>query len=395
MTTPTAPTTMAEAVDLGVQAADADAGIAPTSQEGTGDDDSSTTGTEGDDGTVERDESAAVDSDPAGKAGDEDGGAGGAAAEGDGKAGDADGETPAGGDEGKDAAKAGGKDGKAGDGKPGQKADPLNDPIPKDLKEATQTRIQDLIKIGKEQTTRAAEAEQRFTTIVQRVRDTGSTPEQYGQALGYLSLVNSGRREDIVKALEFIEGERIALARMAGVPLAGVSMIGDYPDITAELKAGKITPERAEELAAQRAAQEFTSSRDKYNTQLGEQRVAHQREAQAAQGELNAEEARLMKDDPDYKAKRPLILKLILPQIRSGRLKPNEWLPEFQRLYSAVPTPRKPSPSDAGRALAAARGGKPAPKQPLRATQPAGGQAPAPKTMAEAVELGIQMGTRG
>jgi len=391
MTTPTAPTTLAEAIDAGVAAANADAGIAPTAQEEPGNDPSSEAGTDADAGDDQRDISALSGGTPDGAPDGKDGGDGETAAAGDVDAGKTDGEDEAGEDKGKDAAKPGDKVAKPGDKQP----DALNDPIPAGLKEATTKRIQDLIKIGKDQTTRADQAETRFGTIVQRVRETGASPEQYGQALGYLSLVNSGRREDIVKALEFIEGERIALARMAGVALPGVSMVGDYPDIAAELRAGKITPERAEELAAQRAAQEFTSNRDKHNTQINEQRVAHQRAVQAAQSELNAEETRLMTADPDYKAKRPLILKLILPQIRSGRLRPTEWLPEFKRLYSVVPTPRKPSPSDAGRALAAARGGKPPARQPLRANQPAGGATPAPKTMAEAVELGIQMGTRG
>lgn len=378
-----APTSMAAAVDLGVQAANADAGVTQETPDAS-------------ENTEVVDETPADGDDAAAAGGDTDGAAGGdgvpggdAAAAGDGEAAAADGEIPAGGDEGEDADAAAGKDGQAAGTK--KDPDPLNDPIPAGLKEATHKRITDLVKIGKDQTQRADRLEQQFSTIVTRVRDTGSTPEQYGQALTYLTMVNSGKREDILAALEFIEGERIALARMAGVPLAGVSMVGDYPDIAAELKAGKITPERAEELAAQRAATEYSTSRQKHNDQLAATRNAHQAAVRTAQGELNAEEARLMKADPAYKAKRPAVLKIVLPLIRSGKLKPNEWLPEFQRVYKEVAAPVAAKPPAGGKPAA---GGKPQARQPLRATQPAGGQAKAPKTMAEAVELGIAMGSR-
>ena len=382
MTTPNAPTTMAEAVELGVQSADADAGITPATED-NGDGNSSEAGTETDPNAAVGDESTPPGDDSDGAAGGAGVPDGDATAAGDGEAAAAGADGEGEGGEGKPAAKPGDAPAKDGDKK---EPDPLNDPVPEGLKEATTKRIHDLIKIGKDATARAEQVSAQFNTIVSRVRDTGSTPEQYGQALEYLSLVNSGRREDIIKALEFIDGERVALARMAGVPLPGVSMVADYPDIAAELKAGKITPERAEELAAQRAANEFNSNRQKQTDQQTAQREAHTKAVRAAQAELNAEETRLMKEDPAYKAKRPSVLKIVLPLIRSGRLKPNEWLPEFKRIYKEVAAPAaKPGGKP---------GAKPTPRQPLRATQPAGGQAPAPKTMAEAVELGIQMGTR-
>lgn len=397
MTTPNEPTTMAQAVDLGVAAADADAGITPP--EPSNDD----AGTSGDEGAGDGDNGAPSGGDSSGTPSGDDVPNGDASAEGQPATDGADGEAADGGDEGGDSAEGGeGGEGKGGKKKDaaaadGKQPDPLNDPLPQGLKEATTKRIQDLIGIGKTQTARADRAEQQLSTIVTRVRDTGSSPEQYGQALQYLSLVNSGKREDILKALEFIEGERVALARMAGVAVTGVSFLGDYPDIAKDVKDGKITPERGEELAAQRAAQEHTQATQRHTDQLNAQRNAHQQAVRAAQNELNVEEARLLRDDPDYKAKRPLILKLVLPQIRSGKIKPADWLPEFKRIYALTPAPAKPSPSDAGRALAAARkpagGGAPA-RQPLRANQPAGGAQKAPQTMAEAIEMGIQMGTR-
>lgn len=391
MTTPNeGPTSMAAAVELGVQAADADAGIAPSTQEDSNDGQGNTA-TETDAGAPDGDDGAADGGDTDGAASGTDLQDGQPAADGDGAADGEGTDVPADGDEGKDAdgaaKKVGAKEGAA-------KPDPLNDPLPEGVKEATTKRIKDLIEIGKTQTARAERLESQFTTIVTRVRETGSTPEQYGQALEYLTLVNSGRREDIVKALEFIDGERVALARMAGVPLPGVSMIGDYPDIAAELKAGKITAERAEELAAQRAAQEFNDNRARHADQQNAQRTAHQRAVQSAQAELNAEEARLMKADPSYKAKRPAVLKIVLPLIRSGKLKPTEWLPEFQRIYKEIAAPGQSTPSEAARTLAAQRKTTPPARQPLRATQPAGGQTAAPKTMADAVQMGIDMARR-
>lgn len=242
----------------------------------------------------------------------------------------------------------------------------------------------------KEQTARADKAETQLSTIVSRVRETNSTPEQYSQALDYLKLVNSGNRDDLLRALEFMEGERVALARMAGVALPGVSMLSEYPDIVADVQAGKITAARGEELAAARAANEHRQASGNYQQQVQAQRNQHTQAVQTAQAQLNAEEAHLKGSDPLYATKRPIILKIMQPLIRSGAIPPNQWLPEFRRIYADLPAPVASAAGNTARPGAAPAGG--AGNQPLRANQPAGGAVPAPKTMAEAIEQGIAAG---
>lgn len=260
-----------------------------------------------------------------------------------------------------------------------KKPDPLTDPLPNALKPETKERIRTLIGMTKEQTARADKAETQLSTIVTRIRETQSTPEQYGQALDYLRLVNSGNRDDLLRALEFMEGERVALARMAGVALPGVSMLAEYPDLVAEVQGGKITAARGEELAAARAANEHRQQSGQHSAQVQAQRTQHTQAVQTAQAQLNAEEAALKANDPTYMAKRPIILKIMQPLIRSGAIPPNQWLSEFRRIYADLPAPI---------ARPAAATTVPA-NTPLRANQPAGGAVPAPKTMAEAMELGI------
>lgn len=397
-TTPEAPTSMAAAIEAGVQTGNEFNGVeAPAPQE-SDNDDPNISGTPGDEAPDTGDDAPGDSGVPAGTATGETVPDGQAPAAGDVPAVGADGKPLPG--------AAPGKAGDAGAAKTPEQLEAarlaaltpeqreaealkkaLEDPIPNALKGPTKERIKTLIGTAKQATERATKAQQSLDTIVQRVRDTGSSPEQYGQALTYLQMVNSGDRTQIIKALEFIEGERVALARMAGVALPGVSMLNDYPDLEAEVHAGKLTRERAEEIAAQRASTEHADNVNRNADQTAATRQAHQRAVERAQGELNAEEARLTASDPAYKVKRPIILKILLPQIQAGKFRPTEWLPEFKRLYNELPAPvaaRTPTPG--------ARPGQPANgggNPPLRATQPAGGAVAAPKSMAEAIDFGV------
>jgi hypothetical protein len=394
------PKTMAEAIDAGIAAADPNPpAAAATSQEEAADE---TENGELDTGVGEGGEGETEALDGGAPAGATDG-----KVAADGKAAPAgDGKTPvAGADAGK----------KPDAGKPGEKPsektpeqvaaeaaaaaaaakkppDPLEDPIPNALKPATKERIRTLIDRTKTAEARVATVEATFNTIVQRVQDTGATPEQYGQAIEYLGMVNSGDPEQIKRALEFVEGERIALARMAGVALPGVSFLDDHPDLQRDVAANKITPERAEEIAASRAAAQHAANVRAQRQNLQDRAAAGAEQFEAAKTALNDLEVQIKGKDPLYAVKRPIIIRILKPIF--AQLHPSKWPAEFQRVYKELPAPVRPGPGPGttGKPAASAPG---AGNQPLRASQPAGGQVSAPKTMAEAIDFGIsQAGAR-
>lgn len=381
-----------KAIDAGIADASPTPPPAPIKGEGAGDENVDQTPT-GDlpDG-----------SDPAAGAGDGGAEGGTAGAGGDGKP-DGEGEptTPAEGDP--EGGKPDAKDGapKPGERKPGEapkQPDDLNDPLPNALKKDTKERIHRLVDRVKSAEERGQQSEQRLSTIVQRIQDTGATPEQYGQTLQYLTLVNSGDRNLILKALEFVKGEVVALSRMAGVPAPGVSFLEEHEDLMAEVHAGKLTRERAEEIAASRSGQQYAQNMQAHRARQQNDATAYQQEVRSAQDALNAREAELKAADPAYMQKRQVILSIVLPLIRSGAIAPKNWVAEFDRIYKTLPaavrTAAPPGTPPAGVPAGAAAAARAPGNQPLRAAQPAGSARPVPKTLADAIDLGIEEARR-
>jgi hypothetical protein len=95
--------------------------------------------------------------------------------------------------------------------------DAINDPIPKDLKQATQERIRTLIDTTKQATERATVVERDFNQIVEGIKSTGTSPEQYGEMLSFMGLFNSGdpgqQKQALEVAFDFVQ----RLSTMLGV----------------------------------------------------------------------------------------------------------------------------------------------------------------------------------
>jgi len=115
---------------------------------------------------------------------------------------------------------------KAGD-KPGEKpgdpnaaakkpADPINDPIPKDLKKETQDRIRSLVSTTKEVTAQRDAVAKDFDYMIEGIKATGTTPEQYGELLSFMALFNSNDPASQTKALELVESVADRLAMLLG-----------------------------------------------------------------------------------------------------------------------------------------------------------------------------------
>src|SRR5271166_6202461 len=96
------------------------------------------------------------------------------------------------------------------------KKDPINDPIPENLKKDTSERIRSLIETAKTVTAERDQYKTDFDFLVKGVEATGTTPAQYGETLSWLSLFNAGIKGDaaqLEKAYELVEqvAERCAL----------------------------------------------------------------------------------------------------------------------------------------------------------------------------------------
>lgn len=283
-------------------------------------------------------------------------------------------------------------DGKAAAAKaPGTK-DPINDPIPVELKKETRERMVTLVNTAK---TLTAERDQYKATndeLMGMIQETKASPQQYGQALDYLRVVNGGNVEEIKKLIPFLQGELTALCRMAGVSVAGVDLLADHADLKQAVADGGMSKQHAEEIAAARDQRRMQQTATQHVQQTREQQAEAKRQGIA---DLNALEVELKGQDPLFDKKRPLILqKLRTPDPRTGRTPiestpPHQWPQLFLKHYALT----KLAPPKTG-VLGAKPGAKVPTNQPLRARQPAGGATAAPKSALEAVMQGISSVSR-
>ncbi len=219
--------------------------------------------------------------------------------------------------------------------------------------------------------------------LVQYIQDTGATPQQYSQALGYLKLVNSPNRADREQALKVMQGEMTALSQMLGIPVPGVNVLEGHNDLIEEVGSGRLSPQRAAEIAAARNHQAYQQRVD--NATQQSQQTAQQQAQMVQQGKqaLNVLGQQLQQANPqEYAAKYPVLVKQLRPIF--AKLHPSLWAQAYRDAYAALPmpaaaiTPRPPVPPTNGTG-----------NTPLRASNPAGGQRPAPTSLQEAIGFGI------
>ncbi len=253
------------------------------------------------------------------------------------------------------------------------KKDPVNDPIPKDLKKDTQERIRTLIDTTKTVTAERDQLKQDFDYLVKGVEATGTSPEQYGETLSWLALFNSNNPQQQEKALELVETVAERLATLLGKDRTVGDPLAAHSDLKEAVAKGQITAQYAKEIARTRNGQQFrteltTSAQKQAETQETAQREEH--EGRTALTEL---ENTLRASDPDYEAKKAVLVPALKPLMVHVPWKDRK--AKFLEAYKNVQLPRTPKPTI-----------KASTNQPLRAgKQPAGGQTKAPSSMLEAI----------
>ena len=261
------------------------------------------------------------------------------------------------------------------------KKDPLNDPIPENLKKDTAERIRTLIDTAKTVTQERDKFKQDFDYLIQGVQATGTTPQQYGETLSWLAMFNSNDPKQQEKALELVENVAERLATLLGKERSVGDPLKGHADLAEAVRTGKLSTDYAKEIARTRNGQTF-------RTELTTQLTAQQQQEQAAAQELHDArsgltqlENTLQGTDPQYAQKKGIVVSALQPLFRKDQagnwvVPPSQWITKFQEAYKNLRLP----------------GGTPAAKpgvpknQPLRAgRQPAGGQTKAPSNMLEAI----------
>ncbi len=210
------------------------------------------------------------------------------------------------------------------------------------------------------------------------VKDTGTTPEQYGRSLDYLSVTARAQKGDRAAAEQAYAIAAEELATWAGVLGKEVPGVHDplaaHKDLIAEIETGDLTRERALEIAGQRQALQRQAETSKAT------QTASEHEAASDHGKLalNALGAQLSASDPDYARKVPFLLPSL--ELIKRTMHPSQWVQATHEAYAQIP---------ALPAVAAAPANVPVTGVPMRPTGARPGLRAVPKDAMEALDFGI------
>lgn len=291
-------------------------------------------------------------------------------------------------DEGQDGDAGKPKDGEADDDHPGDEdagedgADPDLVP-PEGIGDKARERFNTLVERVKESEDRATQAETNFQQIESTLKSTGASPDDWGKIIVALQYANSGDPAQARHALEILDGFRANVARIAGVPVQGVDVLADFPDLRTKVENGDLDEADAAEIAALRRS---TSTRREQDASRQNERQAQEQVVQrqtAARGELDKLGAQLAKADVDFKAKVKILEDRGVIANIVKNVPPEAWCESFQTAYDAV-----------NAATAGMRTRAPTPgEQPMRRNGRNGGGAEGePKTVADAVRKAVAEG---
>lgn len=215
-----------------------------------------------------------------------------------------------------------------------------------------------------------------FEDMVSMVQDTGATPEQYGQALDMVKLINgamSGDRQSAENAYKFMQAEVAGLAKMLGKEVDGFDPLAEHADLQREVDNGDLSRERALEIVQTRNGSKMDSQRTQ---EMQQQQSQKQAQADGVQA-LNTLGNQLEAQDPQYRAKLPYLISSL--ETIKASLPPEQWVAATQQAYARIPAPpAQPKPK-----------AKPAPG-PVRSGAMRQALEPTTDDPMEALDLGIK-----
>ena len=169
------------------------------------------------------------------------------------------------------------------------------------------------------------------------VLGTKASPEQFGEALGYLTYINSGDPGKMNQAFDFMLNELQKLGSNIGREVPGlVDPLKAHADLAQAVHLGEMPRMAALEVAQHRMTAKHHADRETATTEQARQQQAHDKGMQ----DVSDLAARLEKEDPQFKEK----LSVIAPVLDSIRRQspPDQWASQIQDVYGRIQLPSSP-----------------------------------------------------
>jgi len=255
----------------------------------------------------------------------------------------------------------------------------LDAPIPQDLSKRTSERIQTLISATREATEARDAVQKDLSSITGALINSGTTPEQFREFVEFRAGLSSGDPAKQEAAFRSLVEMVSTLSDVLGLPISIKNPVERHADLVAKVQQGKLTLQDAEEIARARNRAASAQLPSRPQGQQQPQQGTPEQET-AARTALNRFEERMQRNDPQYQAKKDLILPLLKPIF--AQLPFSQWEKAFKDAYMGVKVPAV--------AKTQAQRQNPSGNQPMRhGKRPAGGTAKSPGSLMDAVVAGI------
>ena len=261
-------------------------------------------------------------------------------------------------------------------------ADAVNDPIPDNTNKRTAERMRTLIDTVKEQATLI----EGHTALFDAVRGTGASPDEFAAMLNYMKAVHTDDIPTLEKAYTILQSELRSLSIKIGKPVPEVNLLTDpaNDDLVKEVREGKITVNRAHELAV--ARERLKTDRATSKTKVDAENSAAETKRLSDEGKVAldklGDELRARDGDAVYGAKYDTLVPQLREAFTSGNVHPSKWSAVFRQAYENLKLAPRPAPAVLKEK-----------QQPLRPKTPAGSgnASPAPKSVLEAINAALEM----
>jgi len=243
---------------------------------------------------------------------------------------------------------------------------------PEGLKPKAQERFQALVENNKSVTQELDQARTAMTEIQETVKNSGMSPEEFGQMLSYAQMANSRNKDDNEYAFKMIKAEYQRMASKIGQEVEGVDLFEEFPDIKSKVDGYELSKEDAMEIINARRqlqGQAKTKEQEKSKDSEAEAKTA------AIEGVTNFMDS-MAKTDIDFDAKEKILLEQVEEIQKNYPV--HKWPVIVKQLYNNI-----------GRLSSQTKQAKKVgDNAPLKSTTNLGG-ATAPQTAVDAVKLAL------
>lgn len=211
----------------------------------------------------------------------------------------------------------------------------------------------------------------KVTDWEQTIQSTGTTPQQFGATLLYLTDINSGDPVRMNRAYETMEAELKFLGEKLGREAPGFDPLAAHPDLAEKVKTGDLDRAAAVELVQHRQRGVLQNEQQQNQQRLSQSQQAEQMGLQAV-ADLGAQ---LRTADPQFQQKFAYLAPTV--EIIQSTMPPAHWAAAINQAYQRLPPIPAAAPAVAAR-----------PNNPARAS--AAPAVPAtPKNPSDAFAFGV------